>query len=371
MSDTCENFDDRKHFFKWVYIELLTKLPHIGQILLSHNIEDELFTRALEIGYDKRQAKIVREVISEYYMRQDYHPIKAETLENNYCETALAQILQERINNSEVFKEDIELLDQLLSRYDPIASDEHLKPVPNDVLIPEFEPKTWIENIGCEVPERLDSSDWVTLYSSIEFRLRGFDKVGIETEKIATLLIPTKNVIHYRSDFGKLTIDDIIRYVSHCKTIRAFKKLPSLLNYDEFSVPLIVSYNNWRLHHSSILVRLDQFFLEQNGLKWDKKSILNLMLNDSTVVQYNLWAGPFDGEDYSRDRIASGVKLQIKKDFLKRYLKTKGMSVLMINEKERLLARPGIHNTDIEDSTKLKKCTLYSDMLVVVDQAQA
>ena len=339
-------------------------MHYVEKVLLSSSIWDELFAKALRIGYDKEQSDIVHEVISGRYMHPSYRHIKVETPENDYCETALAQILQQRINNSEVFEENISFLDQMLARYDPLISDEHLKPVPDDFSIPEFESKTWIKNINCELPENLNSFDWVTLYSSAKFCLSNFGEEGTETEKIATLLIPAKDAMRHQNDFGRSEIDDIMRCVPLCKTIKEFKNIPSLLNYDMLGIPLIVSYNDWRLHHPNILVRLDQSFLEQNSLKWDEESVLSLTLNGSTVVQYEHWAGPFNGERYSRDRIASGVRLRIKREFLKCYLKSKNMSMFMMIEKKRRIVKPDAQSTDNENPVTLKKWILYSDTLM-------
>ena len=364
MSDPSKHWSDRKHFYDGVLISLLDNLESIENVLLSSNIKDELFERALKIGYDMQQSKTIRQIISNRYMDRDHHPIQIELPENDYCETALAQIIQERINNSEVFEEDVIFLDQLLARYDPILPDDYLEPIPDDIHVPVFESNDWIENIDCELPANLDPFDWVTLYSDTNFHLKNFDIEGVETESISTLLLSTEKIPQYQANFDELTIADTINSIPLCKTLVEFKKLPTSSNYNKIFSPLIiVMYNHCRLHSSNTLVRLDRSFLDQNNLKWDAQAVLDLTLNGSKIARYQLWAGPFDGHRYSRNRIASGVRLQIKKDFLKHILKVKNMSLFMINEKERRLVKPGINKTDTINSKKLKKHSLYSNTL--------
>ena len=366
MNDCFEEFNNQKYFYDWVLKELLIKLPDAERILLAPNIYEDLYKKALEIGYDKKQSEIIRKRFSNYYLHPNFSPIKVETPETNYCRTALAQIIQERISNSEVFQEDIPILDQLLLQYDPKTPDEYLAPISENIQIPEFKPELWIENICCTCPKNLNSFDWITLYSSTEFNLKDVDEEGRETERIAALFVSTEDAKWIEKDFHELKIDDIICNVSSNKTITEFKNLSSFSNHDKFYTPsIIVNHNTWRLHSPNTLVRLDQSFLDQNGLTWDENSILNLISNNSTIVRYNLWAGPFDGERYSRKRIATGVKLEIKKSFLKRYLKNRNMSMLVITEKKRWLGKSDLNATTTTKQNKIQKNVYYSDTLMI------
>ena len=357
MNNPHEYLNNREYFYARVSERLKGKIVSIERILLSLNIWDELFERALEIGYDKEQSKIINKRIVNRYRYPIHQLDQIDLSEDDYCKTALAQIIQERINNSEIFEENVILLDQMLVQHDPLFRDEYLKPAPSDVSAPEFESKPRVEGMCCELPESFASSEWITLYSSNVFRLKNFDKEEVEVSNIATSLIPEEKIVRYQGIFSLLTVDEIVHNLQFCQSIAAFKK-PLPPSYGKLGLHTIIAKRNyWELQFPNLLVRLDQSFLDQNNLKWDKKSPLDLMQGGSKVVRYLSWASPFDGESHSQKRVAEGVRLQMRRGFLKRYLKSKNMSILMIHEKKHSLIRsstqPNILNS--------RRHALYSD----------
>jgi len=358
MSDPYADWDDKKYFYGWVFLTLLDKFPFIEKILHSLDLNEEVFQSALKLGYNRNVGEKFNKQVTSRFLHDSYHPISIELLENNYCENALFQLIQERIKNSEVFPEDIQFLKQILAKYDPITPDFYLEPIPQSLTIPEFKKDTWVKELKFEFKDlENDSSDWFTICSSKTFQLSDFHEQGVEYEDVCTAFV--------KSNIEKQTVDSFeitdLFEIPICKTLYDFKKLPSISKENTPLFPFIIIKNNqWRLHSPNKLVRLDQKFMDVNNLIWQENTILDLQHEGDKILKYQLWAAPFDGNSNTRHRISHGVKIQIKKDFLKEYLEKNILALLMIVEKKRKLANTGINETKIIESNKIKKTKMYT-----------
>lgn len=363
MKDLKEELDDKRFFFGWVHQEILNTIPFLEKILLNPNLKDEIYEKAVQLGYDRKKSMKTIQLVGKEFMDNRHHPIPIEIPPSDYFKTALFHLVQKRISNSQVLPEDVLFLDQLLPLYDPLTPDNYLESKPNDIDIPKFKKENWIDEIKCMISKNdLIESNWFTLYSYKRIHLKEFfQEEGIEHGHIASTFLPKGKIGNLKGSFKDLKLQDFLE-TPISKTVNEFKKLPTLQRsryiFEKF---LIVKTNHWRMHSPNELVRLDQKFIDENNLVWDDSDVLDLNFDDQKVVKYQLWASSFEGDSRTRHRTACGVRLQVNIDFLKKYLEEKNLAILVFYDKIRKLADPGIKETKTIDSKHLKDYHIYSE----------
>lgn len=360
MMNPHHDWSDKKYFFGWVNKKLLQKFSLIEQILSVSELDELIFSRVLSLGYDRKKSTHIHEKISKTYLHDDYTPIHLALPEMDFCETALAQIIQEIVNTKTISKQDLEFLDKILVKYDPLLPDDYLNLKPADIKLPEFQKETWTEDILWNIPENIGGTNEFTIYSSSRVEFTYFSNMYYESEDITTAVIPSKYAVKYRELIQQLNHSDLLNMPID-RRLEDFKQLSTTPDKDMlFRSILVIKINDWTLHSPNELVRLDEKFIQENGLSWSSTGVLDLEKNNEKIVKYELWASPFDENSHTRRRIASGVRLRIKSEFLQNYLKDNEMSLIVLYSKKHVIYKTNIQEVREIKSNEINKCVIYA-----------
>ncbi len=353
------HIDNEEFFFSWVYIPFL-KVIHEFEKFLRVDLQQEIFQKAIELGYNREQATEKITENQSRYTHPSYNPIRLSTIQNNFCREAFFSIIQDKIKESQMDSTAFKILDLRLANYDPIIPENYLKPVPEDITLPLKNSENWL-NFELDVPERIpDNDDFFTLYAQHEVRYVDLTEELHEYEEMATSFISNSVLAQIKNGVKYLEVDDLIRYPK-TRTISQFKNLEELPDKrTPFEQMICVCKNIWNLHSNNKLVRLYDSFIKENNLQW--QSILNLTDGKEKIINFECWCGPYNGSQYSRDRIANGVRLQIKTSFLLDYMKKTKKSLILIKEKSRKKFKPSLYRDEIKElgSEKNKKVAILS-----------
>ncbi len=343
MIKSYDEIPDKEFFFSWVRNSFRDIIKYF-ETYLKEELDEEIFNKAVKLGYDRNQSQKKILEIQNRYIDQYHFPINVNTPQNNYCRAAFYLILQEKI-----IKQKLEIPEQLLLKltsYDTYLPENYCVEIPSDIKLPKKSKEQWLD-FELKLPENLfENNEFVTIYSQSEVKYPIFSEELQEFEELSSALIKNSKIEKIQDMLEYFESKDFI-FTPEVNTFEEFKnwKIPS--NQGMLYEHIITKFDNkWSHHSESKLVRLSEEFISENNLSWGK--VLDMFYNGEQIIKFQFWVGPYNGDRNSRERITRGVRLQIKSSFLKNYLKEKNKSLIIIKEKTRHIVKPSPHHEEGE-----------------------
>jgi len=351
MIKSYDEIPDKEFFFSWVFIPFLEIIDSFEEYL-QEDLHQKIFDKAIELGYDRNQSQKKVLEIQKRYMDQYHFPISINSPQNNYCRAAFHLILQEKIKQQKL--EIPKTLLWELTSYDPFLPENYCIDIPSDIELPKKEKEQWLD-FNLELPENIfENDEFITIYSQHEVKYLGsFSEELHEFEELSSALIINSKIEKFQD---MLEFFDPVNFILFTKasTLKEFKNWKVSSNRGMLFEHIINKCENkWKNHLENKLVRISEDFIEENELSWG--NVLNMFHNREQIIKFQFWVCPYNGDDDSRERIAHGVRLQIKNSFLKNYLTAKNKSLIIIKEKTRRIVHPSLHHEKIETKGRKKK----------------
>lgn len=343
MTDPYKEIPDEQFFFSWVFIPFLKTIESF-ESYFEEDLHPKILNKAIELGYNRKKALQKVLDLQKRYTDQYHFAISFSTPQNNYCREAFHLILQEKISKEKLTIPSPLLLE--LTSYDTYLPENYTLEQPTDIDLPKKDKEKWLD-FELKLPENIfENGDFVTIYSQKEVKYPAFSEELHEFDELSSAIIKNSKIEKFQDMLDDFDPGDIIRYPK-TNTIEELKNLKNLPDKGMLFEHIIYKCdNNWKNHSDNKLVRISNEFIKENNLSW--KNVLDMYHNDEHIIKFQFWVSPYNGDDDSRERIAKGVRLQIKNLFLENYLKEKNKSLIIIKEKIRRIVHPSIHHEKIE-----------------------